>query len=138
MKNNRGFLSFIAIICLFQLPTLGQTSEEVLKELKKQNVLHPEIVLAQSILETGWYKCKGCSRDKNNLFGLWNHRKKEYYYYKTWQESIGGYLRGVQYKYDENKYKDYYEFLTRIGYASDINYIKKIKAIVKRTSDLNK
>ena len=38
----------------------GQTTEEVLKELKEQDV-YSKIVLAQSILETGWYKCDGCS-----------------------------------------------------------------------------
>ena len=62
----------------------GQTTEEVLKELKEQDVLYPKIVLAQSILETGWYKCDGCSLDNNNLFGLWNSKKKEYYYYSNW------------------------------------------------------
>ena len=97
----------------------GQTTEEVLKELKEQDVLYPKIVLAQSILETGWYKCDGCSLDNNNLFGLWNSKKKEYYYYSNWKESIGGYKRGVQYKYFKKEYKDYYHFLTDIGYPPD-------------------
>ena len=65
--------------------------------------------------------------DKNNIFGLWNHKKQEYYKYDTWQLSIGGYKRGIQYKYDASKYKDYYEFLEKIGYASNPNYIPNIK-----------
>ena len=45
-------------LCLIPLFSIGQTTDEVLAELKKQNVLYPKIVLAQSILETGWYKCE--------------------------------------------------------------------------------
>jgi len=119
-------------LCLLPLCSIGQTSTEVLKELEKQHVWHPKIVLAQSILETGWYKCDHCSMDKNNLFGLWNHRKQEYYYYDTWQESIGGYKRGIQYKFFRKDYKSYYEFLEDIGYAEDPNYISKLKQIVKK------
>jgi flagellum-specific peptidoglycan hydrolase FlgJ len=123
------------IMLLFLLPSIvfyTQTTNEVYTELLKQNVKHPDIVLAQSILETGSYKCKGCSLDKNNLFGLWNSKKKEYFYYTTWKESIGGYLRSIQSKYDKNKYKDYYDFLFKIGYASDPNYIKKLKKINRK------
>ena len=116
------------------LPLIGftQSPKEVLAELKRQNVKHPEIVLAQSIEETGWYKCKNCSMSKNNIFGLWNHKKQEYYQYDTWQLSIGGYKRGIQYKYDTSKYKDYYEFLEKIGYAGNPNYISNIKKLVER------
>jgi len=124
------------IILLFLLPSIifhTQTTNEVYTELLKQNVKHPDIVLAQAILETGWYKCKDCSLDKNNLFGLWNNKKKEYFYYTTWQESIGGYLRGIQSKYDKDKYKDYYDFLSKIGYASDPNYINKLKILIAKT-----
>ena len=62
-------------LCFIPLTLMGQTSKEVLAELKKQHILFPKIVLAQSILETGWYKCENCSMDQNNLFGLWNHKK---------------------------------------------------------------
>ena len=119
-------------ILLIPLLVNSQTPETVLAELKKQNVKHPEIVLAQSIEETGWYKCKNCSMSKNNIFGLWNSRKQEYYEYDTWQLSIGGYKRGIQYKYDTSKYKDYYEFLEKIGYASNPKYISNIKKLVEK------
>ena len=108
-----------------------QTKEEVYKELVKQGVKCPEIVLAQSILETGWYKCTDCSRDVNNIFGLWNSRKQEYFSYDKWQDSVGGYLRGIQYKYKEENYNNYYEFLEKLGYAEDPNYIDKLKKLVK-------
>lgn len=116
-------------LCLIPLFSIGQTTDEVLKELKKQDVKFPKIVLAQSILETGWYSCENCSRDVNNLFGLYNSRKNEYFYYTNWKESIGGYKRGIQYKYFQKEYKDYYHFLSEIGYATDPQYIIKLKKI---------
>ena len=124
-------------LCLLPLFSIGQTTKEVLIELKKQKVKYPEIVLAQSILETGWYDCKNCSLDNNNLFGLWNY-KKQYYYYTNWKESIGGYKRGIQYKYFKKEYKDYYHFLSEIGYATDPQYIIKIKNIVKKNEKNSK
>ena len=119
----------IAMLCSIQ--SFAQSPESVLKELKSNNVLFPEIVLAQSILETGWYTCNNCSLDANNLFGLYNSKEKKYFSYKNWKESIGGYKRGVQYKYHKKEYDDYYAFLTDINYASDPNYISKLKTIVK-------
>ena len=121
----------LMILAILPIVGYGQTTDQVYKELVKQNVLFPEIVLAQSILETGWYKCTNCSRDVNNIFGLWNSRKKEYFPYSKWEDSIGGYLRGIQSKYDENIYKDYYEFLEKLGYAEDPEYINKLKKLVK-------
>jgi len=117
---------------LIPLCLVGQTKDEVLKELKAQNVLYPEIVLAQSILETGWYDCKNCSLDNNNIFGLWNSKKQEYYYYTNWKESIGGYKRGIQYKYFKKEYDNYYHFLNDIGYATDPQYIIKLKKLVDK------
>jgi flagellum-specific peptidoglycan hydrolase FlgJ len=119
-------------ICLIPLLSIGQTTNEVFIELKKQDVKFPEIVLAQSLLETGWYQCKGCSMDVNNLFGLYNSKKKSYFPYDNWKESIGGYKRGVQYKYFKKEYKDYYQFLNEIGYASDPEYTIKLKKLVEK------
>lgn len=116
-------------LCLIPLLSVGQTTNEVLKELKKQDVKFPEIVLAQSLLETGWYQCTSCSRDVNNLFGLYNSREKEYFKYVNWKESIGGYKRGIQYRY---KSGDYYKFLDEIGYASDPQYTTKLRKLVKK------
>ena len=53
----------MTVLCLIPLLSVGQTTGEVLKELKKQDVKFPEIVLAQSLLETGWYQCTSCSID---------------------------------------------------------------------------
>lgn len=58
---------------------------------------HPEIVVAQSILETGWYKSINCL-DNNNLFGLYNSKKKKYFKFNHWTESVKAYKNMIQYK----------------------------------------
>jgi len=118
----------IFIIMIINFSCFSQTIDEVYKELNDQGVKHPDIVLAQSILETGWYKCSPCSMDYNNIFGLWNSRKQEYYKFETWQKSVTGYLNKIQYKYKEG---DYFKFLTDLGYAEDPNYIYKVKKIMQ-------
>ena len=124
-------VSFLVVWGLICYPLYSQTPTSVLQELETHKVLYPKIVLAQSILETGWFKCEKCSLSKNNLFGLWNSRKKEYYSYTTWEESIDGYKNLIQYRYDSTLYDSYYIFLEKINYAVDPNYITKLKQIVK-------
>lgn len=100
----------------------------VMKALQYYEIKYPKIVLAQSVLETGHYRSKLC-RENNNLFGLYNSAKKEYFKFSHWSESVEAYKKYVQYKYKEG---DYYNFLDSIGYASDSLYISKVKNIVKR------
>ena len=126
-----GKISFIIIGMMTTCSLYSQTPSTVLKSLETHEVLYPKIVLAQSILETGWFKCKKCSLSKNNLFGLWNSRKKEYYTYTNWEESIEGYKNLIQYRYDSTLYDSYYIFLEKINYAVDPHYITKLKQIVK-------
>lgn len=97
--------------------------------LKRHGVKHPKIVLAQAILETGWFRSQ-VARSKNNLFGLRNPRTGEYYSFNTWEDSIDGYVSMVQYKYRQNE--NYYAFLNRIRYAGDRNYTRKVMEIANR------
>lgn len=103
------------------------------KELVKEaceyfGLKHSEIVVAQSILETGYYHSDNCVKH-NNLFGLYNSRRKQYYKFDKWWKSVIAYRDMIQYRY---KGGDYYEWLQKIGYAEDPSYINKIKGIVKR------
>ena len=52
-----------------------------------------------------------------------------YFVFDTWQESVIGYRDMVQYKLHRGE--PYYDFLNRIGYASDPKYDYKVKWIVK-------
>lgn len=97
----------------------------VMNELKKSNVEHADIVLAQSKLETGYYTSQ-LVRSHNNLFGF--RTSKGYLKFSHWKESIDYYKRWQKRKYDGDP--DYYRFLVEIGYAEDPNYTNKLKKIV--------
>lgn len=94
--------------------------------LEYYNIKRPRIVLAQAKLETGNYKSNHCI-NKNNLFGLYNSRKKEYFSFEHWHHSVKAYKDMIEYKHRDDE--DYYEFLVRISYASDPNYVNKVKQI---------
>ena len=111
---------------MFSLSLSAQTDQQVLRELRKHNVKHPEIVLAQAKLETGNFTSELCKKH-GNLFGL--KGKKGYAKFGHWRESVKAYKEWVQYKY---KGGDYYVFLRTIGYASDPNYITKVKKIAEK------
>ena len=97
--------------------------------LKYYNIKHPKIVLAQAKLESGNYTSAHCIR-KNNFFGLYNSKKKEYYSFKHWTDCIEGYKNMIEHKHRDGE--DYYAFLIRIGYASDPIYITKVKQIERK------
>ena len=97
--------------------------------MKECGVLYPRIVAAQCVLESGWMTSNLCIRFCN-LFGLFDSRKKDYYHFNTWEESVAAYVRLVQSKYDPKRDKDYYVFLKRIGYAENMDdYNAKVRAI---------
>lgn len=95
--------------------------------MKDVGVHHRSIVLAQAILETGNFTSRIC-REYHNLFGLYNSRKKDYYRFARWEDSVIGYKKYIQYKYRKG---DYYDFLERIGYAEDKSYVETLKVIEK-------
>ena len=109
-----------------KLPEL--TIPNLYAEIKKNNIKYPKIVLAQAILETGWFKSSVC-RNKNNLFGLTNPRTKTYYEFDHWTESVTAYRTKVQYKY---KGGNYLLWLRDIGYAEDKGYIQAVIRVLKQ------
>lgn len=94
--------------------------------LEHYNIKHPRIVLAQAKLETGNYTSKHCIKG-NNLFGLYNSRKKKYFQFKHWSESIEAYKNMIEYKHRDGE--NYYKFLERIGYATSPTYVDKVRQI---------
>lgn len=106
----------------YKLPPL--TKENLKAELIRQNVPHHEIVLAQAIHETGHFTSRVC-RVQNNLFGL--RKGNTYRSYSDYSKCVSDYKRLISSRY---KGGDYYEFIRRIGYAEDVEYINKIKKYV--------
>ena len=113
---------------------LTQSPKDGLEEaLIYYKVHHEDIVYAQAILETGYFKSRVCL-EYNNLFGLYNSRKKQYYRFNHWSESVTAYKNWIQRRYKPSE--DYYIFLDRIKYAESIEYIPLLKKIVnKRKND---
>ncbi len=106
------------------LPEL--TIPNLYKEIIRNGILYPKIVLAQAILETGWLRSSVC-RNKHNLFGLTNPRTGKYYEFNHWTESVRAYYTKVQYKY---KGGNYLLWLDEIGYAEDPNYIIALLKVI--------
>lgn len=104
----------------------AQTRAEVLLEIKRQSIPHPEIVLAQARLETGNFKSDYYLRTRN-LFGI--KKKGKYATYRNWRGSVMDYKRLISSRYDGGSY---YSFLMRIGYARDKRYIQKLRNIAER------
>lgn len=107
------------------LPEL--TIPNLYKEIKRNGILYPKIVLAQAILETGWFRSPLC-RHRHNLFGLTNPQTRTYYEFDHWTESVKAYYTKVQYKY---KGGNYLLWLRDIGYAEDYNYIRKLIGVLR-------
>ena len=103
------------------------TIPNLYKEIIRNGILYPKIVLAQAILETGWFHSSVC-RNKHNLFGLTNPRTGKYYELNHWTESVQAYYTKVQYKY---KGGNYLLWLEEIGYAENPMYKKAIYCILK-------
>ncbi len=95
----------------------------LLAEIRRNGIKHEKIVLAQAILETGWFKSSVC-RNKHNLFGLTNPKTGQYYEFNHWTESVKAYYTKVQYRYRQKNggikgAVDYLLWLRDIGYAED-------------------
>ena len=102
------------------------TIPNLYKEIIRNGILYPKIVLAQAILETGWFHSSVC-RNKHNLFGLTNPRTGKYYEFNHWTESVRAYYTKVQYKY---KGGNYLLWLDEIGYAEDKDYITTLTDVI--------
>ena len=109
---------------------LSEAPDDYLMEaLGYYNVKHKNIVYAKAILETGHLRSK-VREEYNNLFGPYNSYKGDHYKFDHWSEGVVTYLNYIQYRYKPPD--DHYQFLIKIGYAEDPQYVEKLKNIVKR------
>lgn len=126
-KNIMRKLSILSFLLLLSHLSFAQTQEQVLREIKRQNIPHPQIVLAQARHETGNFRSRLCKVNKN-LFGM--KKGKRYARYSHWKESVKDYKERISSRYQGG---DYFTFLKRIGYAEDKKYQAKIQNIINTT-----
>ena len=108
-------------------PPLDLNIGNLASVLDKYGVTHQQVVIAQALLETGYFTSRVCL-ECNNLFGLRRPKDGAYYEFDNWEESVKAYRDYIQYRY---KGGDYYQFLQRIGYAEDPNYVSKVRQIAR-------
>lgn len=118
----------------------GFTEDKLIKELDRLNFRFPHIVLAQSMLETGNFTST-IFKENHNLFGMKQARvrintakgtHRGHAFYNNWMESV------IDYGFYSSRYlgklkteKDYFQYLSE-HYAEDINYVSRLKSIIKR------
>lgn len=120
--NNKELYSDIDTCYLNHIDTT-LNFENVYQEIKHQNIECPDVVIKQAILETGNFTSNVC-KTKHNLFGFLI--KEGYLKFNNWRESVIYYKKWQQKRY---KGGDYYQFLSKIGYAEDTSYENKLKNI---------
>jgi uncharacterized FlgJ-related protein len=117
------------------------------QELKNQGVMYPDVAMAQSMLETGYFK-SGIFLDNNNLFGMKHPRQRQtlskgpnrgHASFDNWQDSVKDYKMWQDYNKLSNLSKDQYVAkLNRIycipPSCGSNNYAKKVKSLLSRAS----
>ena len=114
--------------------------DALVEELKKLNIRFPHIVLAQSILETGYWESR-IYQENNNLFGMKQARARAttakgtqlgHAFYDDWKESVTDYaLYQAAYLNKIRKENQYLRYLDK-NYAEAKDYDKKLEAIIER------
>jgi len=114
------------------------TAENVYKYMKQINLRFPEIVLAQTILESKHYNSLLLSNN-NNLLGLKEARQRvtfstgtlfNHATFKSWKRCIDDYaVYQTKYYSKVETEEQYYNCLLESGYAEDPAYVKKVKQI---------
>jgi len=116
------------------------SEEAVISLLRECNVKYPYIVLAQAKLESDNFKSK-MFKENNNMFGMRKAKqrvtsseseKKGYAYYRNWIDGVYDYCMWQQnMTYNVSNESEYFAKLEE-KYAEDVNYVSKIKEIIKR------
>lgn len=132
-KTLHILLLIYAIFLTALVGCIAQTRQEVYNELIKQEIHHPDIVMAQIRLESANLTSPLFKANRNFAgMKLAKQRKTtaqgeryDYAYYLHWKDCIAD-LKIYQETYYDGE-ENYYDFLKRMGYAMSKSYIKKLK-----------
>jgi uncharacterized FlgJ-related protein len=103
---------------------------------------HKDIIVAQAILETGWFKSKNCVKN-NNLFGMRRAYTRMttsdttlngYAHYANWRMSIIDYylLQATRENIIPTNRTQYYHYLDKVYSEVGRNYSDQLKDILSR------
>jgi len=118
---------------------------EVYEELIRLDVKFPDIVLAQTILESGNFSSK-VAKQNNNLFGMRMPKVREttaigqrygYARYYNWKDSVKDYKlwqEALLKKYPNMTRGQYKSYINRV-YSTGKNYISKINLIIQKNKN---
>jgi uncharacterized FlgJ-related protein len=116
------------------------SEEKLILKIKELNFRFPHIILAQAKLETGNFKSQSFVNG-NNMFGMKQAKSRAntaqgtefgHASYDTWKESLYDYA--LYYNAYLNKLRtesQYYSYLSQ-NYATDPEYVSKLKNIIER------
>lgn len=147
MNTIKAFLCIFAIITAFKLATnveetvvIERYQESNISIFQELDIQCPEVVYAQMILETNFFRSK-IFKQNNNMFGMktnsrsydrgelnghakYDNTLDSILDYKEWQDQMSG---GKKFKDNE----EYLKFLKQVGYAEDPKYTEKLQEIIK-------
>ena len=111
------------------IPTSELNDTILLKYLREETTIEEYmIVLAQSVLETGWFTSPICL-EKNNILGLYNSNKNTYYEFNHWTDCIKAYKEWIYNKYPSYVDYGYIDYLIKLPYATDKDYKNKLEVL---------
>ena len=150
MKSTLLFLLIIPIACANKSKNVQRIPSEDSLNVKNLTMVvwslpfkHKDIIVAQAILETGWFKSKNCVNN-NNMFGMKRSYSRAttsdtaigtYAHYPNWQQSVIDYylLQATTQSVNPTHSRDqYYSYLDRIYSEMGSSYSSQLKDIIVR------
>jgi len=147
-SNSRFQKNEISSIRINEVKLMEDKNAELLFlyfEIVNQGIKHPDIVLAQAILESG-YLSSQIFRENNNLFGMrFPERRKTvatsenkgYSVYDCWTDSVEDYklFQDFLFRRKEKTRDEYFNFLHRI-YAENKTYVFYLKKVINQNQHI--
>lgn len=119
-------LSFLPLIGFSQKFTIKQFFAEI-----DSTCIYPDIVKAQSILETGYFTSRLCREDRN-YFGMTSYYSNRYAKYKHWKHSVRAYSAWQKRRFAENPNMTRKSYLKMLDnkYCWEVNYSERIMKLM--------
>ena len=146
MRKLLILLLIVPIACANNAKQIGSDDSLTVKNLNYMvwslPFKHKDIVVAQAILETGWFKSQNCINN-NNIFGMKQVYTRSttadtvlngYSHYKNWRQSVIDYyiLQSTRENIIPTNREQYYHYLDKVYSEVGSSYSNQLKDIIKR------